>query len=99
MSRSTSIGDPNVFIALAAANGAVAQRDADAWGVAADFARVLSLKQLADGPSLALAKEFEKKARDDLHQLMTSPRYAGVPPLAETSRHVHQLLVSLVEAV
>jgi len=93
------IGDPNVFIALAAENGAYAQRDADAWGVVADLARVLSLKQLGDRASLALAAEFDAKARDDLHKLMTSPLYAVLPPLAETNKHVHQLLVSLLESM
>jgi hypothetical protein len=95
-SRKNLIGDPNVFIALAAENGAVAQRDAEAWSVVANLARALSFRDSGD---IALSKEFEKHARDELHRLMTNVLYAGVPPLAETSPHVHQLVLELTEAL
>lgn len=98
MPRDFNIGDPNLFIALAAENSATAQRDAAAWGVAADLARVIALKQLGDKASLALANEFETKARDDLHKLSTNAAYAALPPLAETSKHVHQLVLQLLTA-
>jgi len=94
--RKNLIGDPNVFIALAAENGAVAQRDAEAWSVIADLARAVAFRDSGD---VALSKEFEKHARDELHKLMTNALYAGVPPLAETSPHVQQLVLQLVEAL
>lgn len=91
------IGDPNVFIALAAENGAAAQRDSEAWGVVANLARAVSLE--TTGQDKALAAEFERVAKVDLHKLMTNPLYAAIPPLAETSKHVHQIIMTLVEAV
>jgi predicted glycosyl hydrolase (DUF1957 family) len=90
------IGDPNVFIALAAQNGAVAQREAQAWSVVANLARAVSLRDSGDA---ALSREFEKHARDELHVLMTNALYAGVLPLAETSPHVQQIILQLVEAL
>lgn len=88
--------DPTLFIVLASENGATAQRDADAWGVVANLARAIAHRE---GGDVEHAAAFAGKAREDLHKLMTNPLYAGVPPLAETSAHVHKLIVDLAEAV
>lgn len=95
MSRNL-IGDPTGFIALAAERGAVAQRESDAWSVVSALARAYALRLERTGDSVAA--EFELSARNALHRLETNPLYAAVPPLAETSAHVHRIILDLLEA-
>jgi hypothetical protein len=88
--------DPTLFIVLAAENGAAAQREADAWSVVANFARAIAHRDSGDA---AHAAAFAGRAREDLHKLMTNPLYAGIPPLAETSKHVHGWITMLADAL
>ena len=100
MSKKPSLGDPTLFIALAAENRLAAHREAEAWGVVEDLARAYSLRL---GPpsqtAFELSAKFMQQAQASLAKIMIDPQYAALPPLAETSGHAHALVVMLLEAL
>jgi hypothetical protein len=101
MAKLKPVGGPDLLIALAAENSALAQRESLAWLVVADLARVLTLRtaETQDETGRALADEFEKKARADLYRLETSPAYAALPLLGDTHSHLHKILADLLETI